>query len=140
MWQYIIRIFLIFTVGGVASITYFDALSPSHIVGEHPFHITIFETPHPHRPLPQPTEQLIKIIQHTPHTFDQGKITFLEISTSIANSSHHDFQTGGSLSYLLAKIGINHKIDYPLIGWVHSVPLNRTTVWLPPPDKPPSLL
>ena len=45
---------LLFCVGGVGSLTYFDAFLPHH---GHPYHLTILEAPgHVHYPLPRPAE------------------------------------------------------------------------------------
>ena len=45
---------LVLSVGGVGSLTYFDAFVPQHA---HPYHLTILEGPHhAHNPLPLPAE------------------------------------------------------------------------------------
>ena len=52
---------LVLSVGGVGSLTYFDAFLPQHA---HPYHLTILEAPsHSHNPLPLPTETAANLLK-----------------------------------------------------------------------------
>lgn len=67
LWGWIKKLvygWLIFCVGGVGSLTYFDGLMPGHKHGQHPYHLSIFEESshaHPHEPhLPETETGLIR--------------------------------------------------------------------------------
>ena len=137
----IICAILVFFVGGVSSLTYFDAFLPGHESGRHPYHLTIFEeAAHHHNPLSPAVEKAAQSIE-------QWQLLRLKGSANFLMAHHHQqpgfvqfFQSGLSRGYLL----LAAPVDVPSLaepsGRIRELWLAGRSAWLPPPEKPPPAL
>jgi len=124
--QNVIYSLLIFCIGGVGSLAYFDAFLPGHAQGHHPYHLSILEeSVHVHNPLPPLPEAEVLALFTTAYqsTVPNGKVCFCHLSPS------HD--------YLLTVIHINLFSDTSLFNRILVTTLVRRSIWLSLPDKPP---
>lgn len=124
---------LIFFVGGMGSLVYFDAFVPEHT---HPYHLSILEDgSHSHSPLPLPAPK-------APQPFVGRWLTSpaLLASHSAAAGLIADFLNVSGDGCLMA--GGRASIRYPLTqyGRVPALLLTDNSAVLQPPDKPPTLL
>ena len=125
-FQQFIYILLIFCIGGVGSLAYFDAFLPGHAPGHHPYHLSILEeSVHVHNPLPPlpEAEVLALFTMAYQSTVPSGIVCFCHLSPS------HD--------YLLTVIHINLFSDTSLFNHISVTTLVRRSAWLLLPDKPP---
>lgn len=126
---------LIFCVGGVGSLTYFDGFLPGHEHGEHPYHVSIFEeSTHSHHPRSPQYNTLTYYIRFrlNPRTLLIG-----EAQNQIPGFSRI-FASGLSDGYIL--ITIRPKIFVPpIFGPVTYAAVTRQSAWIAPPEKPPSV-
>lgn len=137
--QKLIYGWLIFCIGGVGPLTYFDGFTPGHAHDEHPYHWTIFEgPPHVHNPLPPLSETLAEqdhfwLISHL--TFQ----TELLISAQSLTSGFSRFFTSGlSDGYILTASHLK-VVNLPArFSLITLVALTGRSAWLAPPDKPPT--
>ncbi len=129
---------LIFCVGGVGSLTYFDGLLPGHEHGEHPYHLTIFEeSPHVHNPLPPPRQILAKQARFWLISRLNPQTDILSIAQNLANGFTRFFASGLSDGYILTAAHLKI-FDLPsLFGPIALAALNGRSAWLSPLDKPP---
>lgn len=132
--QKLLYSWLIFCVGGVGSLTYFDGFLPGHEHGEHPFHLTIFErsTHHHHLP-PQPQAVAAQMrFFLTPTAYGLG------VAQNLAPGFSRFFASGLSDGYLLTVI--RRKFFDPLLHFdsVRHPTFTGQSAWIAPPEKPPS--
>lgn len=141
-WQKLISGLLVFFVGGVGSLTYFDAFLPNHDHALHPFHISIFEGHgHDHHHAaetgsPSPASQNLRPIGAA---LVGGQAQFNTTQTSLPPGLAQFLDSGLSAGYLLTS----------LAGWllIASSPIGRLRLdnWsgraggVAPPAKPPSV-
>jgi hypothetical protein len=123
---------LVLCVGGVGSLTYFDAFVPQHT---HPYHLTILEEPnHSHNPLPLPVEtarQRLKS-QLAAHP------TLLAAHDAIPGLAFFTQSTLGQ-GYVLTEGRIEFCVCPSLIGRLPAVDPAERSALLLPPDKPPTV-
>ena len=130
-------ILLIFCLGGVSSLTYFDAYLPGHEHGMHPYHLSLFEQVHHHSPLPAPLEVVKPAIERWVVSTLYGPIPVLSTPQAQAPGVAHFFNSGLSLGFLLTKDLAGLIDDPPLLGWVGQLTLSAQSATVLPPDKPP---
>ena len=122
---------LIICVGGVGSITYFDAFLPGH--GPHPYHLSILENRHPHNPLPPPPRAATGSLT--------GQFTgqpVLGMGQGLMPGLTQFFQSGLNNGYLLAEGQITIDNTPALADRVLTDILPGRSALLLPPDKPPT--
>lgn len=130
---------LMFCVGGVGSLTYFDGLLPGHEHGQHPYHLSIFEeSSHGHHhesPLPEiETEQ-------TRFWFIRGLNPQADLILTVQNLNPgltQFFVSGLSNGYLLTIAQFKIFTFPALLGSIAPAALSGQSVSLAPHDKPPS--
>ena len=126
---------LLFCVGGVSSLTYFDAFLPRHA---HPYHLTILDGPdHAHNPLPLPAE----IAQESLRQRLASQLPLRPILVAAHNSTPGlAFFTQSTLSqgYVLTDDRIEFCACSSLIGQLPGSDPAESSALLPPPDKPPT--
>jgi hypothetical protein len=139
--QKFIHGWLIFCVGGVGSLTYFDGLLPGHTHGEHPFHLSIFEeSPHVHNPLPPLPEDLAERARFWLVSRLNPQTDMLNAAQTLAHGLSHFFASDLSGGYLLTAAHLKIFALFVLFGSVALAALDKRSAWLPPPDKPPIFL
>jgi hypothetical protein len=133
---------LIFCLGGVGPLTYFDAFSPYH---SHPFHLSIFGSVHDqHRDVHCPglDEQ-----QHQ-HWQPAGSWQLKSLALlAVAYTAEQQtlpgfarfFQSGLSHGFLLSGAEIDIGPASSLSFGIPAASLADRSIGLPPPEKPPSL-
>jgi hypothetical protein len=132
--QKFIQILLVFFVGGVASLTYFDAFLPGHDHQLHPYHVSLFEQPdHHHNPLPDRTE----LIANWLAVNLSGQTHSIGQPFAFSSATAQFFQSGLSRGYLLMMVDDNLRVNRPFLGRVQEEWLQDNSAWLPPPLKPP---
>lgn len=132
---------LIFCVGGIGPLTYFDGFSPHH---SHPFHLSIFgsvpdheqgshchglgELDYQQQPVEQwridPAARLTTVYTADPQT---------------TSGFAHFFQSGLSHGFLLTGTELDIGAARSLYQRMPAGSLTERSIWLPPPKKPPSL-
>ena len=141
---------LIFCVGGVGPLTYFDAFLPDH---PHPFHLSFLahsdhhhhesdHCPSDHHLSPRtPTQpaqawQIERLSPFSQPLFKLAVSTGYDLTSGFVNF----FSSGLSLGYLLTVAEFGVISSLPLISQVSpTAPAGRST-WRPPPEKPPPSL
>lgn len=136
-FQKFIYIWLIFCVGGVGSLTYFDGFMPGHEHGDHPYHWTVFEEAgHFHPPLPEPAAEpahVMLLSQLDPHL---ARITPIH---SVAPGFSRFFTSGLSKGYILTPADPKDFNLPACLGLVRLTALKGQSALLAPPEKPPSI-
>lgn len=128
---------LAFFVGGIGSLTYFDAFLPNHAPHQHPYHISLFEgEAHHHNPLPPSAETLAQQITQRLATGLNGGALLTAHPTQTLGWANF-FYSGLSRGYLLSEIWGKLSSNDDLLGRVYYWWLNARSAWLPPPKKPP---
>jgi hypothetical protein len=133
-------IWLIFCLGGVGPLIYFDGFTPGHEHGEHPYHVTIFEeVSHLHNPLPPEPEPLAEqVALELLNQLDSHSHLLIAAQPLIPGFSRF-FTSGLNNGYVL--ITTPFKV-FNLPSFFRPVSVLRVTgqsAFLAPPDKPPSL-
>jgi hypothetical protein len=127
---------LLFCVGSVGSLTYFDAFLPHH---SHPYHLTILDGPdHVHNPLPPPAEIAKRYLRQKLDSRFAPQPTLLAAHGSTPGLA---FFTQSTLSqgYVLTDGRIALCVCSSLTGRLQTVTPARPSALLPPPDKPPTV-
>ena len=126
---------LVLCVGGVGSLTYFDAFLPDHA---HPYHLTILEGPnHTHNPLPIPAETSTQLLQQRL----VGQLTTHPILTASQNAVPGPTHFSGSAfsnGFLITESPV-FLCNCPSLSnrvWIGD--LAKNSALLIPPDKPPT--
>jgi hypothetical protein len=133
---------LIFCLGGVGPLTYFDAFSPHH---NHPFHLSLFDSASDHHHeihCPGLDEQYHKHQQTTGSwqlkPIGESGPAYTASQQTLPGFARF-FQSGLSYGFLLTGteivIGLANSPSYR----IPAAPLTDRSVGLPPPEKPPSL-
>ncbi len=126
---------LIFCVGGVGSLAYFDGFLPGHEHDQHPYHLSIFEQPaHLGHHAPSQPEVLAEYLG-----FRQNlQANFIGAAHNLAPGFAHFFASGLSDGYLLTGAHLN-SLHLP-VSFASLPPeaLKGTSACLAPPEKPPS--
>ncbi|MCL4294525.1 MAG: hypothetical protein KJ077_02300 [Anaerolineae bacterium] len=119
--------FLIFCIGGMDSLIYFDGFLPGHEHGLHPYHLSIWTEPvHHHNPLPPPSQSnILTLLTTTYQNTTQGVTCSCHLSPSNAS--------------LLTITQTNFFIDSPFFNRIFASSVVGRSIWLSPPDKPPQL-
>jgi hypothetical protein len=132
---------LVFCVGGVGSLTYFDAFAPGHEHGQHPFHLSIFEEVghHHEAPLPQP-EALTEQMRFWLTSRFNPQTDFLGAAQNLASGFTRFFGSGLSDGYILTAAHCKIFDLLLLFGSVVLAGLTGQSTWLAPPEKPPTSL
>ncbi len=117
--------FLIFYIGGVDSLVYFDGFLPGHEHGLHPYHLSIgAESRHSHNPLPPPSQSGdLTLLNAVDRNAVHGVVCSCHLSSS------HD--------YLLTIAHSNLLSDSPFFNRLVTASVAERSAWLSPPDKPP---
>ncbi len=137
LFNKILHTILIVFVGGVSSLTYFDAFMPGHEHANHAFHLSIFEAPHSHNPLPPPEGHIIYPVHDWATTIFNSNTSFIDTPIQSFFRSSTFFTSGFNLGYLLV-VAVSLLFIQRLWGRVFSLETNDTSVILPPIEKPPS--
>jgi hypothetical protein len=134
---------LIFCIGGVGPLTYFDGLLPGHEHKQHPFHFSVFESVdhHHHNPLPPlPTPEILAqqarlwlIRRFMPET---DVLVAHQLTSGLA----YFFSSGLSDGYLLTAGQASLFYDNFHFGSATPYVLAGRSALLPPFEKPPQLL
>ena len=126
---------LLFCVGGVSSLTYFDAFLSHHA---HPYHLTILEGPdHVHNPLPLPAETAQGYLRQRLDSQVAPQPILLAAQGSTSGQAFFA-QSTLSQGYVLTDGRIELCICPPLTGRLQTVAPARPSALLLPPDKPPT--
>lgn len=132
--QKLLYSWLVFCVGGVGSLTYFDGFLPGHDHGEHPYHMSIFEeSAHSHHSHSSQYETLAYYIRFrlNPRTILIG------VAQNLIPGFSRIFVSGLSDGYILTTVRL--RICGPLpFGLVACATFTGQSAWIAPPDKPPS--
>jgi hypothetical protein len=132
---------LIFCIGGVGSLSYFDGFLPGHDHGQHPYHLSIFEEPNHYHDLPpheSESEQLAQQLRIWMISRFMPDGSFLIASPHFAPGLAQFFTSGLSDGYILT-VACPKIFDLPsLVGLVTPDMLIGQSAWLVPPEKPPS--
>lgn len=134
---------LIFCVGGVGSLTYFDGFLPGHEHGDHPFHMSVLEeTDHHHSPLPSPAdpEDLAQEMRLWLVSRFLPDAQFFMASPHIAVGLLQFFTSGLSDGYILTAARFNISTPPALNGSVSALVFTGRSARLAPPEKPPSII
>ncbi len=141
--QKIIYGLLIFCVGGIGPLTFFDAFTPDHA---HPYHFSLLERQrnahphqHNHKHLPdsaglstqQTDRSLPKRLPASPY--------FVAAQQGIVSGVASFFQSGLSCGYLLTIIQRGIISNNTLLSYISLSPVTGYSAWLPPPENPPSI-
>jgi hypothetical protein len=139
LWlEKLIYIWLIFWVGGLGALTYFDGFLPNHPHHHHPYHLGfLVEPPQVYNPLPPPPELLAQQMSLWLLSRFLPEADFI-IAQHLASGLAQFFGSGLSDGYLLTTARGRIFMTAPLIGSVLTVALSGRSVWLAPPEKPPS--
>jgi hypothetical protein len=132
---------LIFCIGGVSSLTYFDGFAPGHEHGRHPYHLSIFdEAPHAHNPLPPLSEDLAEQMRFWLVSHLNPLTNILRAAQNFAPGFSSFFASGLGDGYIL--MATRFKIFHlpALFDVVALATLNGRSAWLVPLDKPPIFL
>lgn len=128
---------LIFCVGGVGSLTYYDGFLPGHEHGEHPYHLSILEETHVHRPPSWP-----EVVAEQMHLWPARRLNSQAASIflaahPLAPGFSRFFSSGLSDGYLLTSVNLNI-LGLPLLfGSIPPTVFLGQSAWLVPPDIPP---
>lgn len=126
---------LIFCVGGVGSLAYFDGFLPGHEHGEHPYHVSIFE--HSTRADHHLPSQPGVLVEHIAFRLI-SPVHFIGAAQNLVPGFARFFVSGLSAGYLLtvAPLRILHLpalfASLPLAAFVEE------SAWIAPPEKPPA--
>lgn len=134
---------LIFCVGGVGSLTYFDGLMPGHEHGQHPFHLSIFEeSSHGHHhELHQPKAKTeIGLIRLWFIRNLNAQADFILAAQNLSPGLSQFFVSGLSSGYLVPIAQFRFFTFPSLLGSTALVALSGQSASLAPHDKPPSFL
>jgi hypothetical protein len=134
---------LIFCVGGLGSLTYFDGFLPGHEQGRHPYHLSIFEEPahnHDHH-LPSPPEPKVLAQQMNLRLAGRfrGQADFILAQQHLTSGLLQFFQSGLSDGYLLTVACGDIFNNITLFGSIGLAILTGRSALLPLPDPPPQL-
>jgi hypothetical protein len=138
--QKFIYIWLIFCLGGVGPLIYFDGSMPGHEPGEHPYHVSIFEeASHIHNPLPPQPEALVEQLGF--ELFSQLDPHFhLIIAAQTFTPGFSQFFTSGlSKDYVLTTAPLKIFNLPSLFRPVNALSVTGQSAFSAPPDKPPSV-
>jgi hypothetical protein len=138
--QKFIYSWLIFCLGGIGPLIYFDGSMPGHEHGEHPYHVSIFEeASHLHNPLPPQPETLAEQLpfellnQLNPHLY------LLVAAQPLMPGFSQFFTSGLSKGYVLTTTPFRNFNLPPLFHPVSALIVTGQSAFLAPPDKPPSV-
>jgi hypothetical protein len=131
---------LIFCLGGIGSLTYFDGFLPGHDQGQHPYHLSLFEAPNhhhdsrPHSPEPESLAQppSLWLISR----FGAGA-DFIIAQQHLAAGLAQFFASGLNDGYLSTMAHSQIFNDTSPLGSLLLVILTGHSALLPPPEKPP---
>ena len=131
---------LVFCVGGVGSLTYFDGFLPGHEHAHHPYHWSLFEQPgHTHNPLPPRPEVLAEQMRFWLVSRLNPQTDFVA-TQNLGPGFARFFASGLSDGYILTTLP-PHIFDQPaLSGSVSSAGLAGRSAALAPPEKPPRFI
>ncbi|MBE7467519.1 MAG: hypothetical protein DPW09_15035 [Anaerolineae bacterium] len=131
---------LIFCVGGVSSLTYFDGLLPGHEHDQHPYHLSIFEeSSHTHQHGSSPPETEVEQIRFWLVSRLNPQTDFILATQNLGPGLSQFFTSGLSDGYILTIAQLNIFALPPLLGSIALAALSKQSVSLAPLDKPPSL-
>jgi hypothetical protein len=136
---------LIFCLGGIGSLTYFDGFLPGHTDGQHPYHLSILEEghhshDHGHDSLLPPsesetlTQQMMWLVSRFRIDLD-----FIIAQQHLAPGLAQFFASGLNDGYLLTIARPHLFNDTSLFGSVVRPILRGCSALPPPPEKPPQL-
>ncbi|MFN8459355.1 MAG: hypothetical protein U0401_32675 [Anaerolineae bacterium] len=127
---------LIFCVGGVSSLTYFDGFLPGHEHGEHPYHLSFFEEPaHIHHLHPPQPETLVEYI----NSHLNPQIIVIGVAHEIVSGFSSIFVSGLNDGYILTVIGLKIFDPLHLFGSIIQASFDGQSAWVAPLEKPPSV-
>jgi hypothetical protein len=127
---------LLLCVGGIGPLTYLDGLSPHN--GVQAYHIAILESTRVRRPLTSPPEFLTQLLRQRLLSQASGQTDFVSARPQAGSGLAHFFASGLSQGYLLnSASSINFNDTSPVSRVVPTTLIGRS-VWLSPPEKPPS--
>lgn len=134
---------LIFCIGGIGSLTYFDGFLPGHEHAQHPYHLSILEGVHHHShdslPLPLQSEVLAQRISLWLVSRFRIDIDFIVAQQHLAPGLAQFFASGLNHGYLLT-VGRAHIFNNTsFFGSVMVHILTGRSALLPPPEKPPKV-
>ena len=135
----LLYIWLIFCLGGIGPLIYFDGFTPGHEHGEHPYHwVIIEEAPHVHNPLPSRPETLAE--QHHFWLVSQlaSQVELLMTAQAFVPGFSRFFTSGLSNGYILSTAHFNVVKLPSRFGLISPIALSGHSAWLAPPDKPPA--
>jgi hypothetical protein len=130
---------LIFCIGGIGSLTYFDGFLPGHEHGQHPYHWTIFEEPsHTHTHSPSPPKKLAPPASFWLFARQNHQHDLLHLAQTLAPGFARFFASGLSDGYILTTAGLT-LLDLPRLFTARPpAALFEQSAWLAPPDRPPA--
>lgn len=133
---------LIFCVGGVGSLTYFDGLLPGHEHGQHPYHLSIFEESshghHHHEPHLPETKTETELIRFWSIRNLIPQADFILAAQNLSPGLSQFFVSGLSSGYLVPIAQFRIFIFPSLLGSTVLTAFNGQSASLAPHDKPPS--
>ena len=135
--QKFLYLWLIFCLGGVGPLIYFDGFTPGH---EHPYHVTIFEeASHLHNPLSPQPEALAE--QSHFELLSQLNLHFhlLIAAQPLTPGFSQFFTLGLSKGYVLTTAPLKIFNMPSLVRPVSALSVTGQSAFLAPPDKPPSV-
>lgn len=134
---------LIFCLGGIGSLAYFDGLLPGHEHGQHPFHLSLFEEAghHHYNPLPPLPDPQILAQQARLWIFSRfmPDTDFL-VTQHLVSGLAYFFGSGMNDGYLLTVAQTALFYDNARFGSAISSVLSGRSALLPPSEKPPQIL
>jgi hypothetical protein len=133
---------LIFCVGGVGSLTYFDGFLPGHEHGEHPFHLSVFEEAnhhHDHLPAQSEPENVAQQLRLWLVNRFMPSADFLLVSQHLAPGLAQFFSSGLSDGYILTETSPKIFNLHSLVGSLVPRLFIGRSARLAPPEKPPSV-
>jgi hypothetical protein len=137
---------LIFCIGGIGSLTYFDAFLPGHAPGQHPYHLSILEeSDHHYRDNPDhkpPTlisEARVFLVHMQLWALRRFRpeADFIMPVYQLAPGLAQFFVSGLASGYLVVSTWTHLFNHLPLFGSVAQTALFWQSAWLAPPEKPP---
>ncbi|MBE7556334.1 MAG: hypothetical protein HS126_35225 [Anaerolineales bacterium] len=132
---------LIFCVGGVSSLAYFDGFAPGHEHGQHPYHLSIFdEAAHAHNPLPPLHEDLTEQMRFWLASRLNPQADFFVAAQNLGVGFSRFFASGLGDGYILTAAYLKIFGLPSLFGSVERIAFKGRSAWPIPLDKPPIFL
>jgi hypothetical protein len=129
---------LIFCIGGIGSLTYFDGFLPGHDQGQHPYHLSLLEAPNHHHDSPSDSPEPEDRAQPPSlWLISRWGADFIMAQQHLAAGLAQFFASGLNDGYLLTRAHFQIFNDTSPLGSLLLVILTGRSALLPPPEKPP---